>query len=226
MQKKYYLYQMSEVALNVVAVIIFIVMVLITDLFLGDKGIVWTDITYLLVIILMFPYMMLHEVIHSISYVLNGADFKNVTYGMHLEKGVFCCLCKQNITKRNILISLLFPFAIIGVITYIIGIAFNNITLIILSIVNISGCAGDLLMFFDLLRLKDFEYSEYDNPIAFGLYSANDLSGLKLLGLKYIGEEEQLERNDRKKMVISKVSIAISIVYVIACVVMVLLRMN
>ena len=74
MQKKYYLYQMSEVALNVVAVIIFIVMVLITDLFLGDKGIVWTDITYLLVVILMFPYMMLHEVIHSISYVLNGAD--------------------------------------------------------------------------------------------------------------------------------------------------------
>ena len=35
-------------------------------------------------------------------------------------------------------------------------------------------------MFFDLLKLKDFEYSEYDNPMAFGLYTNKDLSKTKL----------------------------------------------
>ena len=71
-----------------------------------------------------------------------------------------CCLCKQNISKKNILISLLFPFIFIGVITYVIGVLFNNSVLIWLSILNISGCSGDLMMFLGLLRLKNFEYSE------------------------------------------------------------------
>ena len=42
---------------------------------------------------------------YTISYVLNGADFKKVTYGAHLEKGVLCCLCKQNISKRDLQVS-------------------------------------------------------------------------------------------------------------------------
>lgn len=218
MQKKYYLFQISEVALNVISVIIFIIMALVTDLFYTENEFVITYTTSILIMVLMFPYLMLHEVLHSLSYVLNGADFKNVTYGMHLEKGVFCCLCKQNVSKKNILISLLCPFVIIGVITYIIGIACNNVTLVLLSIVNMAGSAGDLFMFFDLLRVKNYEYSEYDNPIAFGLYSSEDLSGLKLLGLKYVGEQEQLERNDLKKVTISKVSMVILIVYAIVCV--------
>ncbi len=223
MQKKYYLFQISEVALNVISVIIFIIMALITDLLYAEKEFVITYTTSIWIVIFMFPYMMLHEVLHSVSYVLNGASFKNVTYGMHLEKGVFCCLCKQNVSKRNILISLLCPFVMIGVITYIIGIICNNVTLVMLSIVNIAGSAGDLFMFFDLLRVKNFEYSEYDNPIAFGLYSSEDLSDLKLLGLKYIGGQEQLERNDLKKITISKVSMIIFVVYVIACAVILML---
>ena len=80
---------------------------------------------------------------------------------------------------------------------------------------NISGCSADLIMFLDLLKLKDFEYSEYDNPMAFGLYTSKDLSKTKLFGLKYIGETKVLEKNNMEKVSISKFSIISFIIFIV-----------
>lgn len=63
------------------------------------------------------------------------------------------------------------------------------------------------MMFYSLSKLKNFQYSEYDNPIAFGIYTSEDLSKKKMLGLKYIGTKEELERKELKKITISKISI-------------------
>lgn len=220
MKKKYYLFEMNTIILNVLSILILIIMLIITG-FTYEISI--TD-NIGLIIILMIPYMSLHEIIHSVSYVLNGADFKNITYGAHIEKGILCCLCKQNVSKRNILISLLAPFVIIGVITYIIGMILQNNTLIWLSIINMSGCSGDLMMFYSLQKLKNFEYSEYDNPIAFGLYTSTDLSKKKMFGLKYKGTTENLERNELKKITISKVSIICFIILIILGVLNILIK--
>lgn len=205
--KKYYLFEMSMGILNVVSLVLFALMVGITLVFYKVGIIHNWNYPIGLIFLLMIPYLILHELLHSFAYVLHGAKFKNVTYGAHLEKGVLCCLCKQNITKKNILISLIYPFVFIGIITYILGIVLDNTLLIALSITNISGCAGDLIMFFDFLFLKDFEYSEYDNPIAFGLYTDRDLSKQKLIGLSYVETKNKLEINDLKKVSISKTSI-------------------
>ena len=70
------------------------------------------------------------------------------------------CLCKQNISKKCILISLVYPFIILGVIAYIIGIVINNNVLLMLSICNLAGCASDLILFMNFIKLKDFEYTE------------------------------------------------------------------
>lgn len=211
MKKKYYLFEMKGSYLNFLCILIIIIMYIITfmllpNFYLSQKALIISAI-------LIIPYLILHEFIHSIFYVIGGAQFKNVTYGAHLEKGILCCLCKQNITKANVLISLLSPFIIIGIFTYILGIVFSNSILIFLSILNISGCAGDLIMFLDLVLLDDFEYSEYDNPMAFGLYSKKDLSKHKMLGLKYIGSTDKLEKNDFKKISISKTSIVILLIF-------------
>ena len=211
MKKKYYLFEMKGAFLQILSIVILVIMGLLT--FLIYKPINISDIDFIIIFLLMIPYLIFHEILHSISYVLNGAKFKNVTYGVHLEKGVLCCLCKQNISKRNILISLITPFVVIGVITYIIGLITSNFVLIILSVINIAGCSGDLVMFFDFLRLKDFEYSEYDNPMAFGIYSKKDLSNKKMLGLKYIETKDKLEIKDLKKITISKFSIIVLIMY-------------
>ena len=162
-------------------------------------------------------YMILHEIIHSISYVINGAKFNRITYGVHLEKSILCCLCKQNITKKNILFSLLSPLFFIGILTFIIGAIYKLPFLYILSIINISGCIGDLIMFNFIVRLdKDIMFSEYDDPTAFAIYSDKDLSKLKPFGLVFEGTETKLEQKDLKKVSVSKESIF----FVIALIVM------
>ncbi len=218
--KKYHIFQMKEVALNVLSIVILVIMLILTFLlnrdyiFMGDLG--WC-------IILLIPYLIVHELLHSLSYVLHGADFKYITYGAHLEKGILCCLCKENITKKNILTSLIYPFFFIGIVTYVIGMIWDLDILITLSIFNISGCSGDLMMFIGLLKIKDFEYSEYDNPLAFGLYTEEDLNQRKLFGLKYLGSKDSLEKSDLKKVSISKTSYAIFIVLLILGIINVLI---
>ena len=211
-EEKYYIFEINSVIMQLISIIILVIMLILTA-YLSDKIII-TNKELKLILLLIIPYLILHELLHSIAYVIDGAHFKNITYGAHLEKGILCCLCKQNVSKRNILISLLFPFIIIGVITYIIGISINSTILVWLSILNISGCSADLIMFFDLLKLKDFEYSEYDNPMAFGLYTSKDLSNAKLFGLKYIGKNEDLEKRNMKKISISKFSIIVFIIFI------------
>ena len=207
MKKKYYLFEMKPDVLNIYSIILFIILGLLLFLIYGKNTINNLSIGWEYTFLFMIPYFILHEIFHSLAYCINGASFKNITYGAHLEKGILCCLCKQNITKKNILVSLLYPFIFLGVITLIIGLIFKIYPLVLLSIMNISGCTGDFIMFYDLVKLKNFEFSEFDNPIAFALYSKEDLSKVNLIGLKYLGNTDKLERNDLKKIRISNLSI-------------------
>ena len=70
-------------------------------------------------------------------------------------------------------------------------------------------------MFYHLSKLNDFEFSEYDNPIAFALYTKNDFSKLKMFGLEYVERKWRLERNDLRKVVISKPSIIMLVIFYI-----------
>ncbi len=216
-KKKYYLYTMNMTILNVVSIIIFIVAVLMVALImkLTNYNLSINNKEFAIFYLLMIPYFIFHEVLHSIGYVINGANFKNITYGVHLEKGVLCCLVKENVSKKNILWSLIYPFLFIGVITLIIGFLIHNAGLIFLSVMNISGCSGDLLMFKAFSKLKDFEYSEYDDPTSFALYGDKSLENLHMYGLKYVGVADKLDRTITKKIDVSKVSIVITIVFIL-----------
>ncbi len=68
-------------------------------------------------------------------------------------------------------------------------------------------------MYYHLSKLNDFEFSEYNDPMAFGLFSKNDLSNLKMFGLDYVGKKARLERNDLRKVVISKPSIILLVTF-------------
>lgn len=211
MKKKYYLFKMNMNFLNLFSIALLVLSGSIFYIIYRDNTLIILHKVYDYFILLYIPYLIFHELLHSLAYVLYGADFKNITYGAHLEKGVLCCLCKQNISKKNILHSLLYPFVIIGVITLIIGIIINNPLMILLSLANISGCSGDLIMFYHLAKLQNYEFSEYDNPTSFGIYTIDDLSKTKMFGLTYVGKKDKLERNDLNKVVISKASIILLI---------------
>ena len=215
MKKNYYLFQMKTDLLNGLSLLILFILLALLYIIYGNGIVDILNKGFALTFIFMIPYFILHEVFHSLAYCMYGANFKSITYGAHLEKGVLCCLCKQNISRKNILISLLYPFIFLGVIILKIGMIFKIYPLILLSIMNISGCAGDFIMFYDLVKLSGYEFSEYDNPIAFGLYTSKDLSKVNLPGLKYVGRESNLKRTTNKKIDVSKESIIYFIIFII-----------
>lgn len=217
--KKYYLFQMKLSILNIVSFFLLFLMLLIT--YIINKEFLISSFyevfsSFIVLILLMFGFMILHEILHSVAYCIYGGKFNKIVYGIQLEKGVFYCLCKQNITKINVLNSLLFPFFYIGVVTYILSLIFYEPYLLWLSIFNISGCCGDIIMFIFISRLnKNIEFSELDDSTSFALYSDDDVSKYNHFGLKYIGCCDKIERNDLKKVKISKFSYVILFIFII-----------
>lgn len=213
--KKYYLFEININILNTVSLILFIVLFILCNV-LFPKTADITKIDFVLLFGFYILYMLLHELLHSLSYVLHGAKFKKIVYGAYIEKGVLYCLCKQNISRKNILNSLLFPFFYIGIVTLIISVIFDLPILLYLSIFNISGCAGDLVMFAYIIKLnKNIEFSEFDNPIQFAIQSNEDVSKIKHFGLNYIKETSTLTRTTNQKIVISKGTIVLTIIFAI-----------
>ena len=216
--KKTYVYKMNLVTANVLCIVILIALWIFTGLFgieFFGKG-----TNYFILFISVILYLMLHEFLHGIGYFIGGTKRKYITYGIELEKGIFYAMAYSKLTKKNILISLLMPFMVIGVITYIIGFIFNIPFLIILSIINISGAAMDLAMFFYFLRLpKDFTYSETGNPDEFAVISSEDLTKKKSIFLNIVEvkdyNEKDFEFKNLKKIKITKLSIVLIILFLI-----------
>lgn len=214
-EKKYYLFEIDMVPMNILSIIIFVVLIIFSYLLFPDIANP-SKINLVLLLILYFGYMCLHEIFHSIAYKLYGGDFKKIIYGAYLEKGVFYCQCKQNITRKNILNALMFPLFYLGIATFIIAVIFKLPVLLFLSILNLSGCAGDIVMFMYIIKLKkNIEFSEFDNPIQFAIYSNEDVSKIKHFGLKFIETTDKLERKDLKKITISKGTIIVLIIFAI-----------
>ena len=214
--KNYYIFQIDINTLNIWNTILLIVL-LIPSYILYPSFIMDTinNYSFLEFFIYYFIYMIIHEIIHSITYVLNGAKFSKITYGICLEKSVLCCLCKQDIKRKNIICSLLSPLIFIGIITYIISIIFKLPLLFTLSIFNIAGCIGDIIMFSFINKLdKNITFSEFDDPIGFSIASSTDISKNKYFGVNYITKTDNLERKNFKKIYISKPSIIIILIFI------------
>lgn len=225
-KKKEYILEYDMVFVNVLSAILLIFMIILTcglvyilpDSLVGDltsmntsgeidnKFMIW----YVIFFVVMILWMVLHEIIHYIAYLVKGAKRENVVFGVALEKGVFYCKCKEYINKECIMTSLVSPFLIIGVITYVLGFFFSSIWLILLSIINISGAAGDLMMFhFFLKQDRDVEFKELGFSSPFVLRTSGDLINKKYLGIKSIREaKNQAEINEgpEKMITITKAS--------------------
>ena len=206
----YYTYELDMVFLNILSLVIFgVVWGLI--IFITRGGYLWNSEHTGFLFISMILWLMLHEVLHGIGFSLfPEVNKKNIVFGMALEKGVFYCMCKQKITKKVILTSLLFPFTIIGVVTLIWGLIIHSYFLVILSIINISGAVGDLVMTCYFLKVpNDVIYLDLDDSTSFTVLSDKDLSKIKVRGirLKTSGKyKESMDAKDRRKIVISKTS--------------------
>ena len=144
---------------------------------------------------------------------------KNITYGIEREKGIMYAMCKEKISKLNILIALIFPLFFTGIVTYIIGIIINNNILLVLSIINIASASGDIVMFWDILKMPhNIKYVDLDDTTGFTIVSEYDLSKRNYFGLtlnKYGKYDNNIRAYKHKKLYISKFSCAIFIIFLI-----------
>ena len=216
--KKTYVYKMNLVTANILCILIVVLLWFLTVSF-GIK-IIDKNTNWFLLFVLIILYLMLHEFLHGVGYFLGGTKRKYITYGLELEKGIFYAMAYSKLTKKNILISLQMPFMVIGVITYVIGIIFNIPTLVVLSIVNLSGAAMDMAMFIYFLRLpKDFTYSESGNPDEFVVISSKNLTKYKSIFLKQVEvkdyNEKDFEFKNLKKIKCTKLSIVLIVLFIL-----------
>ena len=211
MKEKEYIYKFNLVTANIFSIVIFILLILFTAFLLSISSSSLTgreEFNFFLP--LMLGYLCLHEFLHGLGYIIGGAKPKNVYYGIALEKGILYCLCRQEISKKGILISLQMPFMVIGVITYIIGMLTSNMMLVTLSICNLVGASMDMAMFNYIARLKDVRYSETDANDEFVLITKEDLTKRKSIFLT-LKEVKPYNKNDFefkriKRITISKIS--------------------
>lgn len=216
-KKKAYTYKMKLAPANILCFAIMIGLYIVSVLLFG-KGMAVFDKPFILFVLIIL-YLMLHEFLHGVGYFIGGVKRSNIQYGIRLEKGIFYAMAYQELTKKNILISLQMPFMVIGVITYIISIIFNIPLLALLSIINISGASMDLAMFYYISKLKDVTYSESGEPDEFVLISSEDLTKKKSLFLKIVNvkdyKKSDYEFPKQKKIDITKGSIIMIIAFLL-----------
>lgn len=218
MNKKAYVYKMNLGPANILSIVIIVLMFLITCLFKVNFY-DFNNMNSFILFIIMILYLWFHEILHGIGYIIGGTKSKNVSYGIELEKGIFYCMAYQELTKKNILISLQMPFMVIGVITYIISIVFNIPILAFLSSINICGASMDLVMFYYISKLKNVTYSESGNSDEFVLISDEDLTKKKNIFLKIVDvkkyNKKDYEFSDFKRFRITKKSIIILVLFLL-----------
>ena len=202
---KYLKYKMKMSVLNVLSLIIMIIAFVSYYLLFDNYDISGMFIIYFIL------WMFLHEIIHGIAFMMfKEVEPKNVTFGAKLESGIFYCMCKQVISKKVILTALVAPLFLIGIVTLIIAIIFDLKILGLLSLFNISGATGDIVMTIMFLRLpKNVKYTDLDDCESFVVLSENDLSNKKYLGLELIENgdyNKNIVATDFKRIRCSKIS--------------------
>jgi hypothetical protein len=206
------------ITLNVMAIILFIVVSLIVLVIeSNDNYVISYDIRIFVYVIL---WLGLHEILHGIGFaIFRSVNNRNITFGVSLEKGVFYCMCKQEIERKVILTSLCMPVMIIGIVTLILGMIINSYILVLLSIMNIVGSIGDMAMIGYFLRVGDVRYLDLDDCTSFTVISNDNLSKIRIMGIELIDsgiyDSKKMVARDRRKLVISKPSYILFLIMIV-----------
>lgn len=85
-KEKYYTYKLNMKVLNVLAIILFIVLLLaVVVLEYGDNYIIYTNIGVLLILVIL--WLMLHELLHAIGFMLfKEVKWKNIVLELNLSQ--------------------------------------------------------------------------------------------------------------------------------------------
>lgn len=219
---KYYTYKLDLLIMNILAVVLMTFLMILTYFITGSVDFI--DDINVFTFLCLFLWCFLHELLHGVGFIILGkVNKKNVVFGAELEKGIFYCMCKEKVTKANILIALLFPVVFIGIFTYLIGIYFGSTLLIVLSILNISCAIGDLLMALDIcLMPNDIFYIDLDDTTSFTILSRINLRNKKYFFIKLVKSGKYTDEVKAKEYIKFRVSRKSKLILIIFAAIVVL----
>lgn len=124
----------------------------------------------ILVVILTVVFVIVHELIHAIGFIIFGKAKKGeVSFGILPKQGMVYCSCNKPMEAKNYLLALIFPIIITGIIPFIFVVIYANFIWVFMFAVLISGGAGDLIMFNEV-RKRDAKQLIIDHPKAPAYY--------------------------------------------------------
>jgi len=214
---KYYKYQMNTLALNILAIIVFILLDILVSYTFNWHFEDINEFHFLLIIL----WFIIHELLHYVGFLTDkNVSPKNLLLGMRIEVGILYCMCKKPICKKSILVALIFPLFFIGILTMAIAYIIKSSPLMLLSMINISGAVGDIIMSIQMIKMpKNIKYVDGDDSTGYYILSEKDVSSIKLPFVKLndsgLYEPDKILSKDTKKVIITKKSYIFLAVYLI-----------
>lgn len=164
-KKQYFIYNLDKKSVNLAFLISFCIFLIIN---FKHFTFLFTLKNFLIFIACNFIFLIMHEFLHFLGYILGGADKNKIKFGIKIEKGLTYAICQDKLSKKSAIRALLLPFIVLGFMGYIIGIISNNSLLILLSIFTMIGGVGDIILALFLKKLPaSIQYQERDNPLEF-----------------------------------------------------------
>lgn len=212
---KYYKYQINTLALNIVAILVFIILDITVSYTFNWHFEDINEFHFLLIIL----WFIIHELLHYVGFLTDkSVSPKDLLLGMRIEVGILYCMCKKPIGKRSILVALNFPLFFIGILTMAIAYIIKSSPLMLLSMINISGAVGDIIMSIQMSKMpKNIKYVDGDDSTGYYILSENDISNIKLPFVKLtdsgLYEPEKILSKETRKVIITKKSYVFLVAY-------------
>lgn len=106
-------------------------------------------------LVVFYALIMVHEALHGVTWMLFAKNrWKSISFGFIKETFNPYCNCNEPLKKYQIILGTLMPTLILGVGFGIASLIFGSTTLLIIAVLNLLGCGGDLLVILKLLLFK------------------------------------------------------------------------
>lgn len=131
----------------------------------------------LITIVGMLILSCVHECIHALAFLISGAPVNSIKFGAIPKKMMIYCTTNKPMSIWRYKFSLLSPFIILGLLPFVVSTILLKWEYVLLFSTMISGCAGDLMMFWAISKKKQAKLV-LDHPSAPAFYLLYDESSL------------------------------------------------
>jgi hypothetical protein len=148
---------------------------------LALNGVIHQDFDFFLswihVLIFIVGYIILiilHEISHLIGFIIfANVPLRSLKYGFNLKLGIAYATTNELVQNKSMKRVLILPFWVTGALPTLLGLLFNNSTLVLLGAWLIAGATGDFAMYKELRKVSKDAWIK-DDPELPKLYVYED----------------------------------------------------